>query len=56
MTSSLAELAVLAAGVWGLYRLLAPLQRRVESLILDFLLGKGRILEAETVEPKRRTH
>ena len=54
MASSLAELVLLAVAVWGLYRLLSPLQRRLESLILNLLLGEDRILDAETVEPKRK--
>lgn len=53
METSLAELLLVAAAIYALYRLLTPLQRRLEQLLLDLLLGKGRILEAETVATKK---
>ena len=39
METSLAELGLLVVVVYALYKLLAPLQRACERLILLFLLG-----------------
>lgn len=37
MPESLAELALLIAAAWGLYRFLAPVQRALERAILRIL-------------------
>lgn len=53
--TSLAELLLLAGAVYGLYKLLTPLQRFLETAILDLLVGRGRLIDAETVSPKKKS-
>jgi hypothetical protein len=53
--STIAEFAVCAAAVWGLYRLLAPLRKRVERALLRWLgSGKADIVDAEIVPDERK--
>ncbi len=54
METSLAELGLLVVVVYALYKLLAPLQRACERLILLFLLGDKRVIDVETVETKKK--
>jgi hypothetical protein len=53
METSLAELLLIAAVVYGLYRLLAPFQRFVERTILR-ALGETPVIDVEPVEPKKK--
>lgn len=46
---SAAELLLLTVAVWGVYRLLRPLQRRIEAFLLSRLTGRAAIVEAEIV-------
>jgi hypothetical protein len=53
--STFAELAVAAAVVWGLYRLLTPLRRRAEKTILKWLdPTRADIVDAEVMPPERK--
>ncbi len=57
MSASLAELVVLAAVVWLLSRLLEPLRRRLEQLILRLVAPhRADIIDAviESVNKKRK--
>lgn len=54
METSLAELVLVAALLYGLYRVLAPLQRRLEALILR-LLGEKPMIDAEIVASKKKS-
>jgi hypothetical protein len=54
--TSLAEIILIAAAAYGLYRLLIPLQRRLERWLLLWLAPeKAGIIDAETVDdpPKK---
>jgi len=56
MPETLAELVLLAVAVWALYRLLAPLRRRLERLILRALdPSRADIVDAEIVPRDRKT-
>jgi hypothetical protein len=53
--STFAEFAVMAAVVWGLYRLLEPLSRRVEKAILQWLdPSRADIVDAEIMPNERK--
>ncbi len=55
MPETLAELAALAFLVWAVYRLFAPLRRRVERAILWVLdPSKADIVDAEIVPEGRK--
>ena len=55
MGASLAELVVLAAGVWLIARLLTPLRRRIERALLRLLAPeRARIIDAEVLPSKKR--
>jgi hypothetical protein len=50
MPETLAELALLVVAAWALYRLLAPLQRRLQRLILRALdPSRADIVDADIV-------
>ncbi len=52
--TTLAELAVVAAVLWGLYGLLEPLRRRVERALLRLLDPKrADIVDAEIIPSKK---
>ncbi len=53
METSLAEVLLVVAFIYGLYRLLAPLQRAVERMLLR-LLGERPVIDVESVEPKKK--
>ena len=54
MEMTLLELVVLAATAAGLYRLLRPLQDRLEALIRNFLDPKERgVIDAEIVSDRK---
>jgi hypothetical protein len=53
--STIAEFAVMAAVVWGLYRLLDPLRRRVERALLRLLdPSRADIVDAEIMPNDRK--
>ena len=55
MGLSLAEIALLLAGAYVLYRVLAPLQRRLEWLILKSLDPSAKpVIDVEAFETKPR--
>jgi hypothetical protein len=55
MAPTLAELFLLAAAVWVLYRLLEPLRRRLERLLLRVIdPSKTDIIDAELVSSRRK--
>lgn len=55
MPETLAELALLVVAAWALYRLLAPLRRRLERLILRALdPSRADIVDAEVVPRERK--
>jgi len=55
MPTTLAEFVLLAAAVWLVYRLLEPLRRRLERLILRLIdPTKKIIIDAEVVDRDRR--
>lgn len=54
MPPTLAELVLLAVAVWLVYRLLEPLRRRLERLILRLIApSKSDIIDAEIVSRDR---
>ena len=54
MPTTLAELVLLAAAVWLVYRLLEPLRRRLERLFLRLIdPSKTDIIDAEIVPRDR---
>jgi hypothetical protein len=53
--STLAEFAVAAAVVWGIYRLLSPLRLRIQRALLRWLdPSKAGIVDAEIVPQQRK--
>ena len=55
MPETLAELVLLAVAAWALYRLLAPLRRRLERLILRALdPSRADIVDADIVPRERK--
>jgi hypothetical protein len=53
--TTLAEVVLLAVVVWLIYRLLAPLRRPLERLILRLLdPSKSDIIDAEIVPPNKK--
>lgn len=55
MPETLAELALLVVAAWLLYRLLAPLRRRLERLILRALdPSRADIVDADIVPRERK--
>lgn len=54
MGTTLVEIVLLLAAVYGLYRLLRPLQRRLEYWILGLLApGRPRIIDLEATDVKK---
>jgi hypothetical protein len=57
MPTTLAELVLLLAAIWFVYRLLAPLRRRLERLLLRLIdSSKAEIFDAELVSRDRKKH
>jgi hypothetical protein len=55
MPATLAELFLLAVAVWGFYRLLEPLRRRIERALLILIdPSKTDIIDAEIVSQRRK--
>jgi hypothetical protein len=54
MPETLAELALLGAAVWALYRLLSPLRIRVERALLAWLDPSRKPIEDAEIVPKKR--
>jgi hypothetical protein len=57
MPTTLAELVLLLAAVYFVYRLLEPLRRRLERLLLILIdPSKTDIIDAELVSRERKKH
>jgi hypothetical protein len=57
MEASIAEILILAAVGYGLYKLLRPIQRRLETAIYRFLSGKNRderVIDVHPIRPNKK--